>query len=502
LLNLDVFPINAERVNIESNRAAHQARLGNLNAAQKTIIEPNCVPFNPFGANRTDQKAGVYDYIYGTSARTEKFKRTSASINLSGSPFSTWAGPVQVAVGYEYRLDDLVDTVPSSIAAISAASGFFATNFLPGSGKVTVNEGYGELGVPLLADGSSIGKLDLNAAMRYTHYSTSGGVTTWKVGAVYEPIPEIRFRGTLSRDIRAPNIPELFIPGVEGLASITRPDTLATGQVTTQAVSNPNLKPERADTFTAGIVLQPRGALAGLRLSVDYFNINLKNVIASLSALQVVARRFGPTQDVSLDPFIVYNNSALGIAKVGSPLLNLNSQKTNGVDFELQYRLPEFGIGQFNLGVAGTYTAQLETFDTAGASVGGNLAGESRGTPKWRVTTNLSHELGRFNTILTARYNSAFKYRNDLADPTDPGYDPTKTNSINDNHLPASLYLSVTENIHLSDRRDGPTVFFVVDNLFDKDPPFGSYLPLQAIGGFNPYDSIGRSYKVGFRFKF
>ena len=488
--------------NIVCGPLASNPMAANLTAAQKAVIGAGCVPFNPFGANRTDQLAGAYNYIYGQSSRSERFKRTSASINVSGSPFSTWAGPVHLAAGYEYRHDDVADTVPASIAALSAAGGFFATNFLPGGGNVTINEGYGEVGIPLLSGKSAPGKLDLNGAVRFTNYSTSGGVTTWKIGAVYEPISAIRFRGTLSHDIRAPNIPELFIPAVEGLSVITRPDTLASGQVRTQAVSNPNLKPERADTYTFGVVLKPAGALSGLRVSVDYFNIKIKDVIASLSVLEVVARRFGPTQDTSLDPFIVYDNSALGIAKIGSPLLNLNSQKTNGVDFDVQYRLPDFGIGLLDLSVNGTYTHQLETFDRNGASVGGNLAGESRGVPKWRMTFNLAHDLGRFNTILTARYNGPFKYRNDLVDPGDPGYDPAKSNSVNDNHLPASVYFSLTENVRLTSHRDGPTAFFIIDNLLDKDPPFGSYLPLSAIFGYNPFDPLGRSYKVGVRFKY
>lgn len=332
----------------------------NISATQRPVIQPGCVPFNPFGASRSDQLPGVYDYIYGTSSRTEVFKRFNAQINLAGSPFSTWAGPVSVATGYEHRQDRVTQTIPADIAALSAGGGFFATNFLPGSGKVSVNEGYVEVGVPLLDDSSGIGTLDLNSAVRYTDYSTSGSVTTWKAGLVFEPIDAIRFRGTYSRDIRAPNIPELAIPGLEGLATFTRPDTLVTAGVRTQQVSNPNLRPEKANTFTVGVVLQPGGALDGLRLSVDYFDIRIDDVIASLSAYEVIQRRFG-RGDTSFDSFITYDNSAIGISKVGSPLLNLNSQTTRGVDMELNYRFPDFGIGRLMLQANATYTSKLET---------------------------------------------------------------------------------------------------------------------------------------------
>src|SRR3546814_950008 len=55
--------------------------------------------------------------------------------------------------------------------------------------------------------------LNLNAAGRFTDYSTSGSVQTWKVGGTFQPIPDIRFRGNVSHDIRAPNLQELFAAG-------------------------------------------------------------------------------------------------------------------------------------------------------------------------------------------------------------------------------------------------------------------------------------------------
>jgi iron complex outermembrane receptor protein len=487
--------------NIVCGPTATNPMLANLTPAQRAVIQSGCVPFNPFGPKQSSDAA--YDYIYGESARTDHFQRTDAAFNLSGSPFSTWAGPVSLAVGYEYRRDKLASTVPDDIEALSAASAFFATNFKEGGGAITVNEGYVEIGVPLLDEDSGLGVLDFNGAIRYADYSTSGGATTWKVGATYDPIPGVRFRGTVSRDIRAPNIPELFVPGVEGLSQVTRPDTGVSGQTRTQSVPNPNLQPEKADTYTFGVVLQPESFLRGLRFSADYFDITINDVITSVPTQEVLRRRFPATGqgDTSFDPFIVFDNSALGFSLLGSPLLNLNTQKTSGVDFELAYRLPDFGIGQFTLGANATWTRRLETINDAGSSLG-QLAGVSTGVPKWRATANLAYDSGRLNTVLTARYTSSFKLRHDLLDPSDDGYDPASALSINDNRLPASVYFSLSTNVRLTEEKGGPTLFLVVDNLFDKDPPLGSYLALQAVGGANPYDVLGRSFRVGFRFKY
>ncbi|MBL8555599.1 MAG: TonB-dependent receptor, partial [Phenylobacterium sp.] len=86
---------------------------------------------------------------------------------------------------------------------------FAGVNIGVADGEYTVKEVYGEVAVPVLKD-SAVGDLDLNGAARYTHYSTSGAVTTWKVGGSYKPVPDLRIRGTLSRDIRAPSLFELF----------------------------------------------------------------------------------------------------------------------------------------------------------------------------------------------------------------------------------------------------------------------------------------------------
>ncbi|WP_244917311.1 TonB-dependent receptor domain-containing protein [Sphingobium xenophagum] len=134
--------------------------------------------------------------------------------------------------------------------------------------------------------------LDLNGAARRTHYSTTGSVTTWKAGLVYEPVEGVRLRGTRSRDIRAPNIFELF--GPQTLRSIGLSDPLNGGLQTNPFVitgSNPNLSVEKADSWTGGFVIAPRsGPFQRLRLSVDYYNIKVADAIGALGAQTLVNR--------------------------------------------------------------------------------------------------------------------------------------------------------------------------------------------------------------------
>src|SRR6185436_14574190 len=146
-------------------------------------------------------------------------KQTLANANLQGTIFDTWAGAVSMAVGAEYRKDE----VAASSDPISQAGGWFAVNSKPLSGSVNVKEGYTEFVVPLLRDKPFGYLLDVNAAARFTDYSTSGSVTTWKGGINYSPVQDVRIRGTVSRDIRAPSVNELFQGQIQNVQFLIDP---------------------------------------------------------------------------------------------------------------------------------------------------------------------------------------------------------------------------------------------------------------------------------------
>ncbi len=467
--------------------------LGQISAALRPLIESGCTPYNPFGSN--PNSAAALDYVSGTSISHDNLQRTSAALNLAGNVFSLPAGEVSVAAGYEFHTDSLDRRVPQSIRALSAAGGFWATNFVEAEGETTVHEGYAEVGVPLLKDLPLAYSLDLNGAIRYADYSTHGGATTWKIGATYEPLEWLRFRGTRSRDIRAPTLADLYVPQPEGLAPVVHPVTGVAATVIGQTVGNPNLQPETASTTSVGFVLQPKsGPLAGLNFSADYFSIEIKDVLTAVTTAEVL-RRFYVLNDQSLAPFIITDNSAIGFRKVASPILNLNRQKTTGFDLALNYRidLSDYDMpGAISISSNASRIFQLETFDSQGRSLG-NQAGSLAGVPKWRWTTNLTYEQDRFSGTLTARYNSSIKYRYDLLAPGDTGYNPASPLSINDNVFPDMVYYSLSASYRV---REDITVYGVVDNLFDKDPAAGSWNGLQ---GF--YDGVGRYFRVGVRLR-
>src|SRR5262249_24026704 len=143
--------------------------------------------------------------------------------------------------------------------------------------------------VPFL-DSPSLGKANLNVAGRWTDYSTSGTVYTWKIGGSWQtPYSPLRIRGVYSRDVRAPNLSELFAaPTTTTVPSFTNPFTNTQLTILQNAIGNTALQPEKAKNLEAGIVLSQPDFAPGFSFSADYYQIRVRDIISSLTAQQEV----------------------------------------------------------------------------------------------------------------------------------------------------------------------------------------------------------------------
>lgn len=457
---------------------------------RSTLTDPTngCVPANLFGAGSISPE--VKAYVSGNSWQDATSEQSVFAFNLSGEPFSLWAGPISIATGVEYREDSLEgDSDPQS-----QALNWRQVNAQPISGSFTVAEGYIETLVPLASNLPLIHNLEANGAVRYAHYSTSGGVTTWKIGLNYSPIEDLRFRVTQSRDIRAANNNELFSSLVQNIPTLTDPFTNTTVSVPTFTGGNPNVEPEEADTFTAGFVYSP-SFIPGLRGSVDYYSIELNGAITSLGAQGTINACFnGQTAacaGIERDPVTGL------ISTVFSRYFNLQTLTRSGYDFELSYQLPmdrfvDTWSGDLRLRLLATYVDELSQTDSnvkidrAGQVVGG-------GSPNWRGNLTVSYDNGPLRVTLTGLY-----VEGGVWDTTYGPYD------ISDNTISSRSYLNFSTQYTLFENDDDQSVdvFFKVDNVFDNDPP------LTPINAFNPtptssafYDKLGRRFAVGFRFR-
>ena len=176
---------------------------------QSTLTNPSngCVPYNIFGTGVNSSAA--LNYVLGTAWGSSRLTQNVEAATLHGNPISNWAGPISVATGIEYRRE----AVTGSNDPLSSTNSYFAGNYHASFGSYDVTEGFFETVVPLAKDQFLAKSLDFNGAVRATDYSTSGYVTTWKIGLTYSPIDNVSFRATRSRDIRAPDLSELFQAG-------------------------------------------------------------------------------------------------------------------------------------------------------------------------------------------------------------------------------------------------------------------------------------------------
>ena len=474
--------------------------------ASTTNNDPNCVPLNRFGIGVVNPAALAY--ALGDPYRDQTLEQKVFGANLSVTPFATWAGDVSIAVGGEYREEKIRGSVPAEFQPLVTTTGTTNTwsvgNYLPFTGKYNVKEAYLETVVPL-----GFG-LEFNGAVRATDYSNSGYVTTWKLGATWAPIEDIRFRVTRSRDIRAPNLNELYQAGTANSDSVRNPKFTSDGLNGTQfypysglVTGNTALEPEKADSWNIGAVVSPR-FLPGFTASVDYFRIDLKGAIESLSAQEIVNRCNEGRQEFC---DAITTDAARSIP--GTPYLLIRSKPFNyvsklvrGIDFDLAYRMP---LGPNSVTLKGTATRYIENRSDPGIpgtlvfnTVGAN--GGQASTPTWIFRGSATYETPSFSATVTGRGVSAGKYlANAIECTTTCPVSTSQQPTYDSNHVGGLFYVDLNLAQKVQFGGNEAQFFINVTNLFDRWPLL---LPETGLAANSTYsDLLGRTFRVGVRIK-
>ena len=393
-----------------------------VNTTPYSDLYTGCVPISPFGPDMmtTDQYRWISEENWFTATST----MDDIGASVAGKLFELPAGPVQAALSGEmrwmgYDVDSNLNPTqkvdctglrlcnPATSITVQAA-------VAPMSASDKVYEFAGEVNLPLLKDVPLAQSLSMNVAGRYTHYSISGSVGTWKVGLDDNISDSIRLRATMSRDIRAPNLNDLFAPLKETNSGFHDYLTDQTFSVVSKSQGNPDLKPEVARTFTGGIVITPT-AVPRLMISLDYVRINLKDAITTVGygseTIQNLCVSSGGTSiycSLVSRPISYTDTSPANFpTSVSSMALNSASIKTESVDFEADYGFDMANIkdsipGSINLRFFLSYQPYIKTLDFPGAPV-------TRGVmPKTRSTAFLTYKIASWRLNLQNTWFSGF----------------------------------------------------------------------------------------------
>jgi iron complex outermembrane recepter protein len=467
-----------------------------LPICRSTLTNPTngCVPVDLFGAGSITPNAAAY--VGGNATGTAFYTQTGAAANVQGTPIDLPAGPVSVAGGFETRTEHLNVTVdPISLLSEWRFQGLQAEQ-----GAYTVNEGYLEAVVPILKNVSFANDLNLNIAGRVTNYSNSGTVETWKVGLNYTPFESgiVRFRGTLSVDIRAPTLNELYSKNIQsnGNTVIADPNcgNCNVSGISTFTGGNTALTPEVARTKVFGIVFSP-DFLDGFTTSVDYYDIKIGNGIIALSPQQTVTDcGLGLTSACAG----IVRNSSGQLTTVYGDYFNAQGLEREGVDFEATYTKP---LSDWFDDVPGAVTlhslfAYVGQNNQTAAGVLINNTG-LLGNPMWHGFFSAQYNINAWQFYLQGDYVGP-ALNNKVNALPNPFY-------ININHVPAVYYFNTTEQYQLT---NGVQLYAGIDNLLNQNPPL--FAGASASQGSGPgaggtasfYDIIGRRFKVGARFNF
>ena len=476
-----------------------------------------CQPINIFGNNPINLAGWNYIApVNGPKQHTDSSQNV-VSANMNGEISAGWAGPISMAFGAEWRREEYSvfgDPYGAGVAAESpyspnypqdptlSATGdnWFAGNYHNGKGTFNVKEAYVELNIPFLKS-ETWGEANLNIADREEKYSTAGKARAWKLGTTWKtPVDGLRLRAVSSRDVRAPNLSELFAATTVTNQAVNN-NQGSSVQIQQRNVGNPDLKPEIARNNSVGIVLSQPGWARNFNFSVDYYDIKVDNVISSLSAQQEVDLCYAGFQQVCAAVSI---NGAAGTNFVQAQAFNFASLKTRGVDFESTYRanLGDWGMAG-TLILRGLASRMIHSISDPGlpgttpSEGAGNMTGS---TPKWKALLSQSWDYGKLGLTLSERWISSGVYNNEYIECRSACPLPTAAHpTIFDNHIAGATYVDFGATYKFSNQ---VTAYAKIDNVADRAPVLVPQTNLSY--GINPaiYDVVGRTYRAGVRMSF
>ncbi|MBX3431680.1 MAG: TonB-dependent receptor, partial [Hyphomonadaceae bacterium] len=498
---------NTRAENSVNFTAVQQGLAGCADAAGNplgALALPGCQQIDMFGP-------GTLDDSMASFIRVNTFNDTIVEENriagyVRGDLFELPAGPVATVFGFEYR-DTFSGSYNDNEQRTGNIAGFNAVQ--DQEGQIDVYELYTEVAVPLVSDAPFAHYLGLEGGFRRSNYSSIGDVDTYKIGGEWAPTEWLRFRAIYNEATRAPNVFEVFQAGDQGFppfadpcaqvanaancaaapgtAAVTvgLPIVQANSQVQAFAFGNPNLGPETAESLTYGVVFQPDWFPVGdFRATVDYYHIEVSDVIASVGAQFFLTDCYQNLTAASCAR-IVRDPSTGQVLSVNTTRSNQASLETEGVDIQLEWSVP---IGPGQLTINELYSI-LDSFQFNGTELaGGTSAAIGGALPDYKSVLSVTYNVGdwtlfgRWSYVPSVYSNgvcAAYAWCDDAPDAS---------------YVDLSARWNITDSFSLTAN---------VDNIFDDYPPQtaeGTFS--QANTDPQVYRVLGRTFAISGRYRF
>ena len=535
----------------------------------------NCTGYNPFGQNGISPACKSLLSPTTKNLTTFTQRQVEADLNgrlVTLAYADHFGGDIRFAAGADYRQDRSAFT-PDAIAATNDTSGTLGSNTnpfnnstglagfnaaQPVSGVIDVYEVYTELLAPVVHDLPFFKRLNLDLGGRFSSYNFSSAgsetalnTTTYKAEMDWQMFDWVTLRGGYNRAVRAPNIADLYQPQQTNFAAINNPGTLGSGdpcdvtgaylkganatqvralcmaqgvpasaidsfrQANSQAPStvggNPFLKPERANTYTGGFVLQSRFSnplFSRISLSFDYYNISIQGFITQIPTLTSLSKCYNA--DGSNPSYTLNNVFCQAISRdTGSGQLsgsqataaNVGGLKTSGIDAQFDWTfalssLPYLNLSERYGGLSLNFIANwlndlnFKPTPTSAYQQTRGTIGSQGYTPVWKAVAAVNYSVGPFDFGVTERYLG------DAQDSSCIGL----TVKCTARGVPATFYTNLVGRWKMTDTLEARAG---VDNVTDQIPRFfDSGTSSQAFSDSSTYDFVGRRYFVGLKARF
>lgn len=433
---------------------------------------------NPFGLQDEAGKAYLATTALRGQVQSAKVTNTAFDFKASRELMPLAGGNLAIAVGGELRHEKADFNVNREIASQASSSGLSGS--LPKSGSRNIQALFGELSIPFVKD------LDVQLAARFDRYNDVGNTTNPKLGVRYQPMRQLLLRGSASSGFRAPTLFEKNAPPSKNDTNDSYNDPILCPNGVPQPGANPlrdcdlqqfklqggnpNLKPEKSRTYSAGLVIEP---MREVTVAADYWQINLKDKIAALPE-QTIYGNFEKYRHLFLrnpdgSPFAIENF-----------LNNLGEVKTDGVDVSVNLRLPRAGYGTFTLGLDGTWVHKYDYQNERDGEFIKNVGryADMGAVFRWQHTLTLGWSLGNWSALVSQSYKTSYNDQNQV--------DPQYFNKV-DSYSLWNVSGSYTG-------FKGVTLTAGVKNLLDEEPPFTNQGTLFQKGYDPRYtDPVGRA---------